>query len=84
MVLPIDILRRMMHEYYEGFEALFTDGEIRLRRILKQKLRAINLCEKGLIDNDHEEQFKTKFKNTIRITNDDHKHKINENEDSEK
>ena len=57
MLVNLETLRRMLHEYYEGFEALFTDSDIRLKRILKQKLRAINLCEKGLIEDDHEEQF---------------------------
>lgn len=47
MLVDMDTLYRMMHEFYEGFEALFTDADIRLRRILKQKLRAINLSEKG-------------------------------------
>lgn len=55
MLIDIETLEHMMHEYYEGFEALFTDADIRLRRILKQKLRSINLCEKGLIDSDHED-----------------------------
>ena len=66
LLVDIETLRRMMHEFYEGFEALFTDADIRLRRILKQKLRAINLCEKGLIDYDHEEQFKIRFKDVER------------------
>ena len=35
MLVPNDTLRRMMNEYYEGFEALFNDAELRLRRILK-------------------------------------------------
>ena len=55
MMVDIATLRRMIHEFYEGFEALFVDGDLRLRRILKQKLRAINLCEKGMIERDHEE-----------------------------
>lgn len=71
MLLDLDTLRRMMHEYYEGFEALFTDADIRLRRILKQKLRAISLCERGMIETDHEKIFDTKFKNTVRICKDD-------------
>lgn len=54
MMLDIDTLRRMCNEFYEGFEALFMDADIRLRRILKQKLRAITLCSKGMIQTDHE------------------------------
>lgn len=66
MLLDMDTLSRMMIEFYEGFEALFTDADIRLRRILKQKLRAISLSEKGQIENDHVEQFKIRFKDLQR------------------
>lgn len=44
MYIDMETLDRMVHEFYEGFEALFTDQDIRFKRILRQKLRAINLC----------------------------------------
>jgi len=35
MLVDIETLKRMINEYYEGFDALFMDADIRLRRILQ-------------------------------------------------
>jgi len=50
-------------EYFDYFLQLFKDGEVRLRRILSQKLRSILNCKSAqFIMEDEETEFKNRFK----------------------
>ena len=53
----------MSQEFFESFMEIFNDAELRLIRLLKQKLNAIQLCknEENLND-DVDQEFTARFR----------------------
>lgn len=53
----------MAQEFFESFMEIFNDAELRLIRLLKQKLNAIQMSKNAEnLNDDVENEFKTRFR----------------------